>query len=68
MLFGEVYCLRVEAARPTVRTMAMIPAPRQIEPSEEPVARCTAAVVTSTGSCRLCSSLSITNQSGTFER
>lgn len=61
MLFGEVYCLRVEAARPTVRTMAMIPAPRQIEPSEEPVARCTAAVVTSTGSCRLCSSLSITN-------
>jgi hypothetical protein len=47
--FGEVMRLSSAAVRPTTLTVATIPAPRQMLPREVPVARCTAAVVISSG-------------------
>jgi hypothetical protein len=52
---GEVTRFISAAARPASRTMATMSDPRQILPSEVPVARWTAAVVTSRASARVSS-------------
>lgn len=54
---GDVTRLSSAADRPAIRTMATMRDPRQILPSEVPVARCKAAVVTSRVSWRRSSSL-----------
>jgi hypothetical protein len=48
--FGDVTRFISVAERPIIRTIATIPAPRQMLPREVPVARWTAAVVMSRGS------------------
>jgi len=47
LLRDDVTRLSSAAERPTTRTVATMPAPRHMLPSEGPVARWTAAVVTS---------------------
>lgn len=54
---GEVTRLSSAADRPAIRTTATMSDPRQILPSDVPVARCRAAVVTSSESWRRSSSL-----------